>query len=1390
MKTKYCVRYRLPLLCVGLLWACITPAVNSTPALLPLRELEEIRATAQQALESRFARDGDSAKALDLAVTLDNAIEYRNSSLRIRTDGIEYSLVTLVLRYRNGRWLEPEVGGFNRHLADRFRLHDIDLSRLFFDDNKLEGSISLISSRGARLRQMGSTSSMHGHLSSGTRPYLRWNIGLERLQPWTQTFDLRAELQGNAREYRLNLYDGIQFEQERRRLEVTIQRSENAYFVIRHDGDRIIESHGRTPSWNRGLHEALEGQLESVNDRLSGRIKVRYNADSWVPNDGRSRIMQYELTGELRFGEIIDGTYVATGDFGSYTGRFGGTVWQMLTGVHTVEDREEVRRGYITGGAVIPPISAGLPPPERSVTALLPDAGALAAAALGAEIYHDLLAMHAAWYHYPMQWEVARRALHCGRPDWRRLPADEINPAVDAYLEALAVQARNLLAEMQADNDVLSGIVESADPRFGPYGKVQPLPDGEALPHTPGAVDQWSYLEGWRTLGPFVTETLPAQAAAWAPEVALDTELPYEGNWRDYGLNLVANWAPAEQRGVFTALNRADWDKLWVRARRLSTYGDHLAETQDDEERKMIVEESSRAYHWYARTEMKSSQAREAWIALRFPAHGSPYGRLWVNGVLRWVSGDYYTGNQYAVFQIPLQRGKNTLVVQTGESISYFPGYGKGWSVARAAQARARFELYLCTAGEPRPGGKPATAPQVNAGRGARGDGSAVFPDTNPPLAWNIEQNINVLWRSAAGGSNADPVVWEDKLFVSAGPGGLICFEKLTGKIKWRASDDGSGGAVALEAAPLVTDRHVLAHYSNGALACYNHAGSLLWRADAGFANSVLSYAPLAVPGADGQPALIVLMNDCQVSDDAGRRTEHGVTAYDFKTGQRVWQSAGLPEAGGGMALLPLLKGTAPQYFIVTGSAMVLEAATGNHVARLLSELDGEMAPRRDLPLIDGNTVYLGPAQAAVDTWLDAAGGFRNRTRWAVGGRGSAALGGVIGHSVMPGDGLIYLMRVTPEHSGHHPVPWTSVHVYDQDSGNHVGRLAPALEEASHAAAAAAGGGYLFFTDTGQTVPGQRGDTPQMAVVRQGSVPQMVSRNVIPRTRATPVLDGDRLYLNTPGGVLCFAVKDEAGRRYAAEQAAHTLIVEEIDRRPLPRETITLKPIEKHPPSDVPVAVLRNRVLPGKWLFAGPFPLVREQEDLNGRLRRGLQNGYIAPGTVLKHGGIESTFAPLDDQFVMLRGKARVFDGTETVFMPTGVLDIYGALGRQPRRLGYYYTVVYVAHPVFKVYHGRSTGASLWVNEELIEPGLVMHFTPGYYGILVAAGVEGIPPGVKTVTFSPGFREINDPQQPVDAWVAKVRANRSALEDVIAQLPDSPYSRTAADWLRIISRSE
>jgi len=115
---------------------------------------------------------------------------------------------------------------------------------------------------------------------------------------------------------------------------------------------------------------------------------------------------------------------------------------------------------------------------------------------------------------------------------------------------------------------------------------------------------------------------------------------------------------------------------------------------------------------------------------------------------------------------------------------------------------RSKLWLRICVAGRPRTPLVALREMAVVAARlkdldadkphvfGYRLDGTAFYEDADPVTAWDLERNINVVWRTPLFWSKAQPIITGERVFVTEEPQTLTCLDKGTGRILWQREPD------------------------------------------------------------------------------------------------------------------------------------------------------------------------------------------------------------------------------------------------------------------------------------------------------------------------------------------------------------------------------------------------------------------------------------------------------------------------------------------------------------------------------------------------------------------------------------------------------------------------
>ncbi len=432
---------------------------------------------------------------------------------------------------------------------------------------------------------------------------------------------------------------------------------------------------------------------------------------------------------------------------------------------------------------------------------------------------------------------------------------------------------------------------------------------------------------------------------------------------------------------------------------------------------------------------------------------------------------------------------------------------------------------------------------------GWRGDGTGVYPDANGPRKWSTQENI--VWATPlAGRSNAQPVPVDDKIFVCAEPFTLLCLRARDGHILWQRSNsyreittpaewdeierelalakplqsrrqalldeieelqkaEGDEQEAAektiaahrqrieqldqeLEplslaarftlpatqpqyngyttATPTSDGRHVWAVFGNRAVVCYDLQGNLEWA-------RVLPDNPQSMWGHSSSPLLV------------GRRLvvniEHTV-AFDAQTGEQLWRTKYGQSWGSAVQAQ-----VGDETLILLANGRWLRAADGQVLARV--------APLGNAsPVVHGRTAYyVGFEAVALDLPKQLQEPFPLRERWVTNPKDRQFFASPIVHQ-----GLVY--AVSTRHV---------LTVIDGANGEIVYAQRLVLGPGPVWASLCVAGDYLYISSRDGTT----------LVLKTGRQYEEVARNTLDYFIATPVFDGDRMYVRTSEHLYCIS---------------------------------------------------------------------------------------------------------------------------------------------------------------------------------------------------------------------------------------------------------------------------
>jgi outer membrane protein assembly factor BamB len=253
---------------------------------------------------------------------------------------------------------------------------------------------------------------------------------------------------------------------------------------------------------------------------------------------------------------------------------------------------------------------------------------------------------------------------------------------------------------------------------------------------------------------------------------------------------------------------------------------------------------------------------------------------------------------------------------------------------------------------------------QAETWSGFRGDGNSHITGKTPPLSWEMRgRRARGNWTVRLPGyGQSSPVVWNDKIFVTAVSGEakqelhVLCLESGEGSVVWQAdlkgtqavkdSDTVSRGAPT----PVVDNDRVYAVFESGDAIALSHTGDVLWEK-----SFVKEYGEIKGPhGYSSSPVLAagkLLLQVC-----------HGgpsyVLALDGKTGDVVWKTEHPSQTGWSTPAVDTRDGKTMLIVSSAGSVRAFDVSDGKEVW-LVTGLAGNATPT---PTVVGDLVLIGGA--------------------------------------------------------------------------------------------------------------------------------------------------------------------------------------------------------------------------------------------------------------------------------------------------------------------------------------------------------------------------------------------------------------------------------------------
>lgn len=226
-------------------------------------------------------------------------------------------------------------------------------------------------------------------------------------------------------------------------------------------------------------------------------------------------------------------------------------------------------------------------------------------------------------------------------------------------------------------------------------------------------------------------------------------------------------------------------------------------------------------------------------------------------------------------------------------------------------------------------------------------DSRGIAAGTGFPVNWDGQTAKNISWKTEIpGNGKSSPVIWEDKLFVTAAEEGtckVYCINKNSGQILWTGSASGISGEpsvlprtdaeAGLAVSTVATNgKFVCAVFANGNLVCFNPDGKQIWAKNIGIPESTYGYSSSLLIS----EGILIVQFDSNV--------KISLIGFDIETGEQKWERVRKGRAVWSSPVLAYFAGQ-PE-IIVNGNPMVsaFDPANGNQLWEFEC-MSGDVAP-------------------------------------------------------------------------------------------------------------------------------------------------------------------------------------------------------------------------------------------------------------------------------------------------------------------------------------------------------------------------------------------------------------------------------------------------------------
>lgn len=1047
-------------------------------------------------------------------------------------------------------------------------------------------------------------------------------------------------------------------------------------------GTRFTPVEVRVPNFNSGAHEGFAGGLKWENGRLTGDIEVHLHTDSWYPTTGYDRKppMANTFTVDATVeNHIVKGTYRTRGVLGEWEGEVSGTAGQALVGEYRCGGSLPEQAGIVRGI-----LFNDLAPAERYLSkppAVPADDGEAVKviAAAADDVVADIKALHMALQKHPMPLFVARTQVEVARAVW---PAED--KRTGAVMEYLAAAVETLGKATEPDAAMPVGVPEKGG--ISPGSGTTAMETGaNGVCALPLKADGWFHIPKWRCIGPFDHPVGLELPDAFVPELVPATGVVMRQLF-DRGAT------PKSEKDVRT------W--VEVNAGFSLTYKPPVK-----------MKSGFGGFIYYGVARVAAAQKSRAWLALE----SKEGAKVWLNGGLVWSDrgGPFRVRpRERTIVPVELAEGLNTFLVRLDHDRGDHP-----------------FLNLALTAKDP---GADTDMPKA---RPCKIDTPA---PVDPPLAWDIDKGINVLWRDEKLAGDRPPLAVGGKVYAAESRNILHCLDAKTGSRQWSMTVEdlpllgiadasvltnrdrnvaaetagklgvGNNTSVAGLAAgsPVACGGKIVFGLGSGFACAFDASGKELWKVRTGVLNPVLraNGAVVVVQGlaAEGFPA-----NATPAGKAGGARTS--VVVLDAKDGRETgrWCSDGLTYNG--VFLQPRSSDDVVYAF---NGVQLLSLPDARPLLRLEAEL-----PRAWSVCASPDILFHAGIDRCTATLIyrQPDGRLAWRTLWE---------GNEDARSFEPSlscfhGGYVWSYHHAVDHGPHCPSSASTLSAYEAGTARLAGRVKPVLKRGrgGYNVPVPAGKYVAFSSGSGDGLGGDMSHGHMSFLAADGSF-LAVQPDVLIDVHATmPVFMDNLLFMRSRSrGLVCIGVKGEEGKRFQTADLAGKML-KAIGQPPMKSQARKIEPLaDPVLAADVPVAVLGE--LPSTfWLGAGPFPPGGDEGNL-ASLRARTGTDLTLNGKTLKMQTVPLACASNDSPTFVgiysLQGTGQqvpVFDAhldprCHSGTNGTGVF--YGELQN---------TIARTVRPDW--YADPMRGITVWLNGQRIEKDAAYALAPGRYSMVL-----------------------------------------------------------------------